>query len=678
MLVDAAAYFGALRRALRTAERCIYIVGWDIDSRTRLCDEGGAPEDGLPLTLGEFLKALVHARPELTVKLLLWDYSVLYTLEREPLPTVMLQWRTPKQIDLCIDDFIPLWASHHQKIVIVDDALAFSGGLDLTIRRWDTPDHRCANSHRVDPAGESYAPFHDVQMMVDGEAARALTDLVRDRWRQATGQTLKPVERRGDPWPERTPVQFRDVAVGISRTRPRYEYLSEVREVEALFHDMIAAARRAIYIETQFLTVRSVADSLIAALRANPKLEVLIVSPRTLHTWLEQHTMLTGRYKFMQRLVRAGLEGRVGLMHPHIRHGEQSADVMVHSKVMIVDDRFLRVGSANLCNRSMGTDTECDLTIEAARDEDRLAVARVRNRFLAEHTGRDPQEIGRRLDAGESLLTLAAETDGHRLLLPIRDETVPTDGSDAIEAVADPPEPVANIGAQKLRKAAGPRGPLFKLAAAAAVLAALVMLWRFTPLEELATAAATSAFLETYSAHPLAPLVTVLVFVVGGLVAFPVTVMIVATTAAFGLWPGILTAALGSLASAAAGYGVGYVIGTHRMHRLLGRRLKRIRRSVNRQGVMAVTTIRIVPVAPFTIINLVSGALRIRFVDFMIGTVLGLTPGFVILSLAGHRVSEFMADPSLADAALLGLVLAAWIGLTFALQVILARRREKR
>src|SRR3546814_16742490 len=99
---------------------------------------------------------------------------MLYALEREPLPAIRLDWATPAQISVCLDDVLPIGAAHHQKVVVVDDALAFCGGLDLTIRRWDTSDHALHNPERKDPRGESYRPFHDVQMMVDGEAALAL------------------------------------------------------------------------------------------------------------------------------------------------------------------------------------------------------------------------------------------------------------------------------------------------------------------------------------------------------------------------------------------------------------------------------------------------------------------------------------------------------------------------
>src|SRR5918992_3939714 len=95
VLVDGAAFFGAVRRAFLNAQRSIFIVGWDIDSRTRLVGDGNDASDGYSPVLAEFLSELVATRPGLHVYLLLWDYSLVYAMERELFPRLSLQWRTP-------------------------------------------------------------------------------------------------------------------------------------------------------------------------------------------------------------------------------------------------------------------------------------------------------------------------------------------------------------------------------------------------------------------------------------------------------------------------------------------------------------------------------------------------------------------------------------------------------
>src|SRR5204862_8140315 len=144
---------------LLKAQSSVFIVGWDLDSRTRLVGESAAATDGYPEGFLDFLIALIEQRPQLLVHLLIWDYSVLYALEREPFPTLSLGWRTPRQIRYCLDDDLPPGASHHQKLVVVDDAVAFCGGLDVTARRWDTANHRPNEPPRIAFAGVPYPPF---------------------------------------------------------------------------------------------------------------------------------------------------------------------------------------------------------------------------------------------------------------------------------------------------------------------------------------------------------------------------------------------------------------------------------------------------------------------------------------------------------------------------------------
>jgi phospholipase D1/2 len=83
-LIDGEEYFTALREAFNRTEREILIVGWDIDSRTQLIRDPDHPD--YPSPLAETLEALVRDNPDLRVHVLSWDFSVIYTLERELLP----------------------------------------------------------------------------------------------------------------------------------------------------------------------------------------------------------------------------------------------------------------------------------------------------------------------------------------------------------------------------------------------------------------------------------------------------------------------------------------------------------------------------------------------------------------------------------------------------------------
>jgi phospholipase D1/2 len=678
VLCDGAPFFQAVRAAFLKAERSIFVLGWDIDSRTRLVGCDNEPADGLPATLVEFLTDLVRRKPDLRINLLLWDYSLLYAGERELFPRLSLQWRTPEQISLCLDNIVPFGCSQHQKIVVVDNALAFSGGLDLTIRRWDTPGHRADNPDRVDPDGEPFRPFHDVQMMVDGDAARALAKIACQRWARAAACQEPDIAPTGDPWPDEVKPDFNNVDIGIARTQPCYDDQAEVREAEALFIDSIAEAKHSIYIENQFLTSIPVARALAKRLRERKRLEVLLVAPQSHNSWVESKTMRNGRIHFWRMVKKAGGD-RVRLLYPHVDDGKDGVPVMVHSKVMVIDDRFLRIGSANINNRSMGADSECDLAIEAKNLKERRTIVAIRNRLLGEHCGVSAVKVARELKAKRGSLVAVADAlhaNGHSLR-PV-DDGEPDDGLLAgyAEEIADPSEPpqLASM-AERVRKRLGVRvsGVLWKVALATMLVGALTLAWHVTPLSEWADPDRVRQWFAGIVREPWAPALVIAAFLAGGLIAFPVTILIAATAAAFGPWLGFLYATLGALTSALAIYGIGAYFGRGALSDLLGPRLDKVRKRIARQGVLAVAAVRVVPIAPFTFVNLAAGASSIKLVDYLAGTLLGMLPGLVVMSALGHRIVAIISDPSLKEVTLLALAVISWLAVSLGVQALVSR-----
>lgn len=682
LLIDGASYFGALREALLKARSTVFIIGWDLDSRTRLVGASGHANDGYPEGFADFLTVLVNERPQLTVHLLVWDYSVLYALEREPFPTISLGWRTPRRIRFCLDEDLPAGAAHHQKIVVVDDAVAFCGGLDITIRRWDTAEHRLDDARRVDPAGVPYRPFHDVQAVVDGAASRALAELARERWMRGACERTPPVRPTGDPWPSRVKPDFGEIDVGIARTLPASEETQEVREVEALFFDAIDRASRTIYIENQFLTADRLAHHLAKRMQQQPELEVLLVAPKAHDSWLEAHIMRAGRVRFMEIIKAARVADRAALLCPYVSAGDHSIDVMVHSKVMVVDDVLLRVGSANLNNRSIGFDTECDLAIEAKTHEERRTVAHMRNRLLGHHCGVSPVEVAAALVRTRSLIESARTLTGNgHSLQPVDDSGVEPSSMPALQSLADPERPIPPPTFLQTFVGKRPRarrlGRLANVIGTGVLILGLILAWRFTPLSALAHPDSIRQWLVDIAEIPAAPLIVLATFVLGGLVVFPVMLLIAATAAAFGPWLGFVLAGMGAIASAVITYGIGAAIGRDAVETVMGPRLHRVRRSITERGVLAVAAIRLVPIAPFTLVNLIAGASKIRFTDYVLGTVIGMAPGLVLMSALGHRIWSIISEPTLTNIVLFVLAVLAWLVVSIGAQALMLHWRRR-
>jgi uncharacterized membrane protein YdjX (TVP38/TMEM64 family) len=514
-------------------------------------------------------------------------------------------------------------------------------------------------------------------MAFDGAAAGALAEVVRERWHRATGEhvPLKPADQ--SPWPSITP-DFANVQVAIARTVPIMNGQPEVREVEALFGDMIAAAEREIYIENQFLTAPVIAKALAERLRANPELQALLVAPHTPEKWLEYHTMRNGRIHFLRTLEEAGVTDRVRLVCPEVRSGEHIAHTMVHSKVMIVDDRMLRIGSANLNNRSMGTDTECDLMIEAQSDSERATVRQVRARLLADHCGVSVEDA---LSATGRGLIAAAETlsgRGHRLV-PI-DDGEPDEGelAEHLQAVADPERPIESDKlVEALFRDRLPRPSRWlmwaKFGAVPLTALALAIAWQFPPLSKIASPAEIGPMLTNLAEEPWAPLLVLGVYVIGGLVAFPVLLLIAATAATFGPVLGFLYAAAGSLASAVVTYALGLALGRDTLRSIIGPRLKRVQRRIVKGGVVTIAAIRLLPIAPFTVVNVVAGASDIRLGPFIAGTILGMAPGWLLMSALGHQLAQIVSEPTAGDLALLAVLILLWVSLAAGVQLVFAK-----
>ena len=397
-LVDGAAYFAAVRAAIARAKRSVFILGWDIDSRMRLVPDGA--NDGFPEELGDFLNEVVKRRRELQMYVLSWDFAMVFALDREWLPIYKLDWRTHRRLHFQLDDKHPLGASHHQKVVVVDDAVAFVGGLDLTHCRWDTPEHACDNPGRCDPDGKPYRPYHDVQVIVDGAAARALGELCRDRWNRVS--TRRPARRRQR-------ARERSVAAATSRPRsrtstsrsartdPGYATGEPIEEIRHLYVDAICAAQRSMYLENQYFSSSVVGAALAARLREPDGPEIVVVSRRTEEGWLEERTMGVLRARLHKQL--AGGRRRRPLSPALPRRARASRRRICSTctaRCWSSTTSSCSVGSANFSNRSMGFDTECNVAIEARGDERiRRAIAGLRNRLLAEHLGTDPRNGGR-------------------------------------------------------------------------------------------------------------------------------------------------------------------------------------------------------------------------------------------------------------------------------------------
>lgn len=421
VIVDAADYFAAVRTAVQNARHSVFLIGWDFDTRIKLVRPGDGSK--APNKLSKFLTWVVRQRPDLRIYVLRWDLGAIHALGRGSTPLVILDWMSNERIRFKLDGAHPPGSAHHQKIVAIDDAFAFCGGIDMTGDRWDTREHLDDNPERVRPTTRRrYGPWHDVSIAVDGEAARALGELARERWKHATGEDLEPPPPMESAWPVGLEPTFRDVDVAVSRTAPEYDDRRGVHEIEALYLDAIAAAKRTIYIESQYFASRKIAEAMATRLHEADGPEIVVINPESLDGWLEEAVMGSARARLLRVVREADRDGRFRLYTPVTAGGRP---IYVHAKVMVVDARLLKVGSSNLNNRSLGFDTECDLSVEARPDAADGSLGRsivgLRNDLLAEHLGVENAVLEQVIErAGGSLIPAIEELRSEgRSLVPL-------------------------------------------------------------------------------------------------------------------------------------------------------------------------------------------------------------------------------------------------------------------
>ncbi|MEZ2128299.1 MULTISPECIES: phospholipase D-like domain-containing protein [unclassified Sinorhizobium] len=396
-LRNGSGYFAALDHALRSARRTVWIVGWDFNPDTLL-----RPEESSE-TLGQLLQSLAEANPDLEVRILIWALGPIYSqkslrllLGRNPMrhPRIFLRFDLQHAIRGC----------HHQKLVCIDDAIAFIGGMDLTSRRWDSSKHRADDDHRQDPDGVPYDPIHDVQAMVSGHAAKLIGDVARRRWAEATDENHEPVGNSRAIWPAGIEPSLVDCPVRLALTEPPSRRQRGVSGGVAMTKKVIAEAKRHLYIETQYLASFGIGQALAARLKEKDGPEIVIVVTHNSHGLIEKIVMGGNRDRLIGQLKLADRYDRLRIYYPVVPSSDGERAVLIHSKLLLADDRLLRIGSSNLNHRSEGLDTECDILFDANRPDQRDAIAALLESLLVEYLGCGTDVVSRSLAQTGSLI----------------------------------------------------------------------------------------------------------------------------------------------------------------------------------------------------------------------------------------------------------------------------------
>jgi phospholipase D1/2 len=657
-LVDASTYFDALAETLQKAEKTIFILAWDVNSQVELRKDS-AP--GKNIKLGSLIHQLVSEKPNLHVYILCWNFPLAFSPNRETPLSLVSGWETHERITIVYDDFHPVGACHHQKVVVIDDAIAFSGGIDISQGRWDTSEHLAADPRRTDSAGTSYSPFHDVQSMVDGEVAAALGDLFRERWNRATDHSIPKIDIPVLGFPEKIPIDLNDIDVGISRTYPHFGGYELQNEIEKITLASLKQAQNLIYIENQFLTAKKIVAQLRSILVKKEGPDVIIVLPLRAASIIEEIATNALQNRLIKKLKAVDYYQRLGVFYPAIP-GEPNG-VLVHSKVTIIDDDFVKIGSANFNNRSMGVDTECDLSFEASNHSHRKSISSLREKLVCEHLGLSREELHSAISEQGSLLkAIYSRFDKLRTLRPQKLHT-PFFLRWLVLGVKayDPSAPLAReqlvSDFLKTERRRTSRLSLLGVFSAFFVILCLSAVWYWVPLEEF----------RYFVSIKLGDLKTSSALVLGcSLVLMPPTLLVLGTYTFLGPKLGFLVGWIFIVIIAFVQYCIGILLPHRIIKKLalwgtftLGQQLVRLR-------ALPDFILRLLPAAPMPVLSLISGTVRMPLVGFFFITVFGALPLLISLG-AVELFFEILSDIAGAKATSLFLFICAIIFLILVL-----------
>ncbi len=217
---------------------------------------------------------------------------------------------------------------------------------------------------------------------------------------------------------------------------------------------------------------------------------------------------------------------------------------------------------------------------------------------------------------------------------------------------------------------------LLAVAALLIVIAGIAASWWAVGSLGIVTPEKIGEWLAATRGHPWAPAVIVAAFLIAGVVVFPIHGVVLATATVFGGWTGFAYSAVGVFFSGWVPYFIGALLGKDAVARNFGPRVQPVLRAAKEHGVLVVVGLRIVPAAPGTLTNLALGASGVRFMDFIIGTLIGMLPGLIVVSLMGDRIMSFLQAPSFADIVLLALCIAAYGAVVWGAQILVSRWRK--
>lgn len=654
---DGEAYFNAFIHSCEQASSSIFILGWDLHTQTQLQPKIESPDCTKDWSLLAFLHRILQKKPDLHIYLLTWRPAPLYIMEREKLQNFKFTRFIHPRLHFRADSHHPLGGSHHQKVVVIDDQLAFVGGIDLTIRRWDTCKHVALDPMRKDPEGHYYQPYHDTQLGLVGPAAMELGELFRQRWKQVTARSI-PLTRSTLPKPRLTAKDaiafFPDAPISISVTDPGLRRTQPTRQIAQLYQDLLLSAKKYVFIETQYLTSHHLVEVLCEVVQSPTGPDIIIILPERLGPWLEKKTMSHLQAQALTEIMKHDDHDRLKIFYPFDRELLPIYKyVTVHSKLMVVDDIFLTLGSANLNNRSMGLDTECNVTIDARQDlRLQKAIRQAVTYIIAHYANHQVEYALRKFEHAGSLIPLIHSLrmiSPYKHLADFKVHLGPEDFIPWVDAeLLDMDQPstfelALDRWGRMLETVQRPlkipsRMLTFVMTGLAGISIAASHICMLQPVSESTWHGWDGTGLMVPDELQFSGLFLIPIFYLMAYLIFaPINLLVLLAAGFFPTMLALPYIILGIIGLICSGYAVGRILGRIVFPAFYGQ---------HKAGdTAALCLLQIIPMAPHMLVNAAAGAAGIPFLPFLAATLIGMIPGCIMLVLFQRSMIHMFLNP---------------------------------
>ena len=642
LIICADSYFKSVRQSFERASKSILICGWSLNLDILMDDDGTTLED-----------VLFSVPDHVQVKILIWDYPIFYMGDRDPFLALNIALANRDNISFKRFDFHPLMSSMHSKMVVVDDKELFVGGIDLDLERRDGEYNKASDPLRADKNKSGFKPFRDYALHFQSTDVKSFSEFFEQLWHSQQDQKSDILASK----------ELTHGNVFFSRTIPKFKDNPQERSSFKLHKWLIKNAKKYIYIENQYLTSEKIVELLVDVLKKDEGPEVVIVVSYGKMPLIEKVSMGALLTDYVQILVKNDPHNRLKIYTLFTGDKEEREYVKIHSKCMLVDDKYLKIGSSNINNRSMDFDYELDALVTGTK------IIEYKERIFNTLLG-----YGEDIEIKESVIeTFENAKKRFNKIVEVKDvlkeKSVLVEYKDYLPLDKKEMTFFERAGQTFITKKSFVKMHMKLVIGLAMLVLAVTGAFLVRPEEVKGVVNTIMSSLDVESSLILMAIFFIS-YTILGTFFFPLNAYIFLCGAYFSMAQAFGLAIAGALSVASLAYWVGAFFGKDIHAESKIEKVNQLKRLLKNNSLLTLVFLRIVPIAPYPLVNMICGKFRVGFNKYILGTFIGVVPGSAALIFMEKQLIDLVQKPNISNVLILIV-----IGVVFLLAIRFVKRR---